>query len=129
MVLGVDNRLEKSKKILTMLGKLRRIHSHGVSRDTLRRWEKAGKIPSEKTVRGHLRYDLFKLLGISRLPGSCIKQQTSAYARVSSHDQKNDLDRQSQVLESFCAANGWTCEIICDLGSGLIFQKRGFKQC
>ena len=86
-----------------MLGKLRRIHSHGVSRDTLRRWEKAGKITSEKTVRGHLRYDLFKLLGISRLPGSGIKQQTIAYARVSSHEQKNDLDRQSQVLESFCA--------------------------
>lgn len=100
----------------------------GVSRDTLRRWEKAGKITSEKTVRGHRRYDLSKLLGISRLPGSNIKQQTIAYARVSSHGQKNDLDRQSQVLENFCAANGWTYEIVRDLGSGLNFQKRGLKQ-
>ena len=100
----------------------------GVSRDTLRRWEKAGKITSEKTARGHRRYDLSKLLGISRLPGSNIKQQTIAYARVSSHDQKQDLVRQSQVLENFCAANGWTYEIVRDLGSGLNFQKRGLKQ-
>ena len=100
----------------------------GVSRDTLRRWEKAGKITSEKTARGHRRYDLSKLLGISRLPGSNIKQQTIAYARVSSHDQKQDLVRQSHVLENFCAANGWTYEIVRDLGSGLNFQKRGLKQ-
>ena len=53
---------------------------------------------------------------------------TLAYARVSSHDQKSDLERQSQVLENFCHVNGWSCEIVQDLGSGLNFQKRGLKK-
>ncbi|MBM3207660.1 MAG: IS607 family transposase, partial [Chlamydiae bacterium] len=43
-------------------------------------------------------------------------------------DQKEDLLRQTQVLESFCVANGWTYEIVQDLGSGLNFQKRGLKK-
>ncbi|HKY99557.1 MAG TPA: IS607 family transposase, partial [Rhabdochlamydiaceae bacterium] len=30
--------------------------------------------------------------------------------------------------ESFCAANGWTYEIIQDLGSGLNYQKRGLRK-
>jgi predicted site-specific integrase-resolvase len=38
------------------------------------------------------------------------------------------LDRQAQVLESFCITNGWVYEIIQDLGSGLNFQKRGLKK-
>lgn len=50
------------------------------------------------------------------------------YARVSSHDQKEDLSRQSAVLESYCAAYGWTFELIQDLGSGLNYQKKGLKQ-
>ena len=49
------------------------------------------------------------------------------YARVSSYDQKEDLIRQVQVLESFCAANGWTYQIIEDLGSGLNYNKRGLR--
>ena len=57
-----------------------------------------------------------------------MNKDTLAYARVSSHDQKEDLLRQAQVLESFCVANGWTYEIVQDLGSGLNFQKRGLKK-
>jgi excisionase family DNA binding protein len=99
----------------------------GVSQDTLRRWERAGKITAERTARGHRRFDLTKLLG--RVPDKPNpKQQTVAYARVSSHDQKSDLDRQTQVLENFCSTNGWTYEIIQDLGSGLNFEKRGLKK-
>src|SRR5690348_768657 len=99
----------------------------GVSQDTLRRWERAGKIAVERTARGHRRFDLSKLFG--KASGKLNhKQQTLAYARVSSHDQKSDLDRQVQVLENFCSANGWSCEIIQDLGSGLNFEKRGLKK-
>ena len=35
--------------------------------------------------------------------------------------------RQVALLESYCAANGWTCEIITDIGSGLNYSKRGLK--
>ena len=99
----------------------------GVSQDTLRRWERAGKIAVERTARGHRRFDLSKLLGRASDKAN-LKKQTIAYARVSSHDQKNDLDRQVQVLQNFCSANGWSYEMIQDLGSGLNFEKRGLKK-
>lgn len=98
----------------------------GVSRDTLRRWEKAGKIIVERTAKGHRRYNLASLLGAPPRDDQS-RKKTIAYARVSSHDQKEDLVRQVQVLESFCAANGWTYEVIEDLGSGLNYSKRGLR--
>jgi predicted site-specific integrase-resolvase len=54
-------------------------------------------------------------------------RKTIAYARVSSHDQKDDLERQKQVLEAYCAAQGWTFEIVSDLGSGMNYHKRGLR--
>ena len=49
---------------------------------------------------------------------------TVCYARVSSHDQKADLDRQQAVLEAYCAAKGWRTEMVRDLGSGMNYAKR-----
>jgi putative resolvase len=100
----------------------------GVTAKTLRRWEEQGKIDVERTVGGHRRYDLAKLQGVmprKPQPGGRI---TIGYARVSSHDQKDDLRRQAALIESFCAANGWTFEIIEDMGSGLNYRKRGLRQ-
>ena len=86
----------------------------GVSRDTLRRWEKSGKITVERTIKGHRRYNIAALLGTH--PCKVISnKKTILYARVSSHDQKEDLVCQVQLLESFCVANGWVYEIIEDL--------------
>jgi len=98
----------------------------GVSRDTLRRWEKSGKIIVERTANGHRRYNLATLLGASPRKDPS-KKKTIVYARVSSHDQKEDLSRQIQVVESFCSANGWVYEVIEDLGSGLNYNKRGLR--
>jgi putative resolvase len=98
----------------------------GVHQETLRRWETAGKIKAERTVKGHRRYDLASLKGIR--PIMIHEQATICYARVSSHDQKEDLIRQSALLESFCASHGWTYEVVQDLGSGLNYQKKGLKK-
>jgi len=99
----------------------------GVAQQTLRRWEKSGKILVERTPKGHRRFDLSKVSGaLSKKIDS--KKHTIGYARVSSHDQKEDLIRQAQVIENFCTANGWVHEIVQDLGSGLNFQKRGLKK-
>jgi putative resolvase len=49
---------------------------------------------------------------------------TIGYCRVSSHDQKDDLTRQKQVTELYCAQHGWQFEIIEDLGSGLNYNKK-----
>ena len=53
------------------------------------------------------------------------KRITLGYARVSSHDQKDDLMRQKEVLQLFCAQRGWSFEIIEDLGSGMNYRKKG----
>ena len=98
----------------------------GVSRLTLRRWDESGRLVAIRTEGGHRRYDLSQLK-----PASFNRydpedsRMTIAYARVSSHDQKSDLQRQKQVLELFCSSNGWKFEIISDLGSGMNYHKKG----
>jgi putative resolvase len=99
----------------------------GVTKETLRRWEKAGKVTSGRTPKGHRRYDLTKLQNIASKK-TISPKKTIAYARVSSHDQKADLTRQVLVLESFCAQCGWTYEILQDLGSGLNYSKKGLRK-
>ena len=93
----------------------------GVSVQALRNWEIEGKImPSHRTPGGQRMYDLAELLGVNDL-----SYPTIAYARVSSSDQKEDLERQHAVLEAFCNKNGWQTEIIRDLGSGMNYNKKG----
>jgi putative resolvase len=99
----------------------------GVSRETLRRWEAAGKLQVGRTPKGHRRYDLSKLYGITPHP-ALAGRPTLAYACVSSHDQKEDLNRQVAWLETYCAANGWTDEVIQDWGSGMNNPKKGLQQ-
>lgn len=99
----------------------------GVSITTLRRWETEGKLIPERTVAGHRRYDLAKLKPeLFRMARD--ERHTVAYARVSSHDQKGDLEHQKQVLELYCARQGWTFEVLSDLGSGMNYHKKGLKR-
>lgn len=100
----------------------------GVSIPTLRRWEADGKIKAERTPNGHRRYDIAQLRGLKPYETSKTNRPTLCYARVSSHDQKEDLARQVQLLETFCAVNGWTYEVVQDLGSGLNYNKKGLQQ-
>jgi putative resolvase len=100
----------------------------GISPQTLRRWENKKKIaPSHRTQGGQRRY------AITQLPlfdngSKASDRPTVAYARVSSHDQKEDLQRQVHMLEIYCSAKGWTFSIAKDLGSGMNYNKRGLKQ-
>jgi putative resolvase len=101
----------------------------GVSISTLRRWEKEGKISAEERhdTSEHRRYNLAKLKPESfRL--SQDRRKTIAYARVSSRDQQKDLQRQKELLELYCASQGWTYELMSDLGSGMNYYKKGLKK-
>ncbi len=99
----------------------------GVSITTLRRWEAEGKLIPERTAGRQRRYDLAKLKP-ELFYAAPQDRKTIAYARVSSHDQKDDLERQKQVLELYCAEQGWTFEVIADLGSGMNYNKKGLKR-
>lgn len=100
----------------------------GVSISTLRRWDETGVLVAERTPKGHRRYDVNKLHPNFYHNRPITNRKTIAYARVSSNDQKDDLDRQIQVLELYCASQGWQFEIINDLGSGMNYHKKGLKQ-
>jgi len=96
----------------------------GTTPGTLRKWENTGELlPFRKTAGGTRYYSAADLLSVraSDAPTIC-------YARVSSHDQKEDLDRQQIILESYCAAKGWRSETIKDLGSGMNYKKKGLNQ-
>lgn len=99
----------------------------GVSRDTLRRWEAAGKIEAERTPSGHRRYDLAQLRGL--IPAKAADQRlTLAYARVAHQHQKAELKNQVHMMKAFCEDNGWKVEVIQDIGSGVNYRKSGLRE-
>jgi putative resolvase len=103
-------------------------HCLGVSPQTLRRWEREGRItPASRTSGGQRRYDPFSISREKRQKDPQ-KRKTVAYARVSSHDQKGDLERQREMLEMYCASKGWSFEVVSDLGSGMNYRKKGLKK-
>ncbi len=83
----------------------------GISYITAWRWFKAGKLP----------------VPARQLPTGTIlveepnpEGRTVLYARVSSADQKDDLQHQVQRLEAFALERGWTdFEVVAEIGSGL----------
>lgn len=115
------------KKLLT-IGEAAKVL--GVTTTTLRNWDKNGLLhPDEHTRGGNRRYKLESLKNINpdvRYKTDDLK--TIAYARVSSHDQKEDLIRQVSVLEAYCAKHGFEYEVIQDLGSGMNYYKKGLTK-
>jgi putative resolvase len=96
----------------------------GTSVDNMRKWEATGELmPARKSNGGTRYYNVAELLGTGGRELSTI-----CYARVSSHDQKDDLTRQQIMLESYCASKGWKSETIKDLGSGMNYKKKGLCQ-
>ena len=99
----------------------------GVTTTTLWRWDDDGSLePHHRTVGNHRRYKLRDILDFIAPNRSNEIRKTICYARVSTYDQKKDLDTQSEVLESYCKSKSYTnIEVIKDLGSGLNFKKKG----
>ena len=92
----------------------------GVSISTLRAWERDGKIaPSFQTKGGHRRYSIVNLKEQFGLNNKNEDRVTLAYARVSSSDQRDDLERQKERLDRHCRNEKAPYILIDDLGSGL----------
>ena len=90
----------------------------GVHPQTMRRWEKEerpGLVAPVRTLGNHRRY-LVQPKG----------EITVGYARVSCHDQKDDLPRQADRLTRHAADR--PVLIIKDIGSGLNCNKPGLKK-
>lgn len=105
----------------------------GVSIMTLRRWDESGKLKPIKTAGKHRRYDINDLNYFLNHKDDIIVKEKShyrvlCYARVSSNDQKDDLERQARLLEKYCMDNNYKYETIKDLGSGLNYKKKGLNK-
>jgi len=92
----------------------------GVHYRTALRWYHSGKlpVPASRPDNGVI------LVGGMEPPDT--GQQAVLYARVSSHDQKDDLDRQLDRLRLFAAANGIAvARVVKEVGSGLNGRRKG----
>nr|DAK38267.1 MAG TPA: Serine Recombinase [Caudoviricetes sp.] len=50
------------------------------------------------------------------------------YARVSTRNQKDDLEKQVETLKLYAISKGYNFEIITDIGSGINYNKTGLKE-
>jgi excisionase family DNA binding protein len=103
----------------------------GVSVSTLRRWEREGFLsPAYRTLGGHRRFALATLetLFLNETTTVDSSRRVIAYARVSSHDQKKDLETQKEKLDLYCRQHFDDYHIISDLGSALNYRKPGLKK-
>ena len=101
----------------------------GVAVATLRRWHRDGRLPPAlRTLGGHRRYASEAVRTASGTPASAAGK-TICYARVSSHDQREQLQTQAARLERHCHAAGFAhVEVVTDLGSGLNYRKKGLQR-
>lgn len=105
----------------------------GVSKETLRNWDKSNTLPSLKTAGGHRRWkktDIDEYMGIQQDKETMVSE-VCIYGRVSSHDQKQkgDLDRQCQRLSDYCAKKKYkVSHILKDVGSGLSDTRKSLRK-
>jgi len=98
----------------------------GVSTHTLRLWDRSGKLVPLRTNGNQRRYTEEQL---NRITQTVIHKRISiGYCRVSSRHQKDDLDRQVELVENFITSKGDEYEIIKDIGSGINYTKNGLKK-
>lgn len=105
----------------------------GVSQRTLYVWEKKGLIKTIRTDSNMRLYNVKKYLEDKCKPIICdnvdklddIKGKLKiAYTRVSSEKQKDDLERQKNLIKNLYPNH----IIIQDIGSGINFNKKGIKK-
>ena len=91
---------------------------------TLRKWDKDGKINTIRTPSNIRLYDLQDIYNILGREQIVNKKQKIAYCRVSSKKQKDDLERQENLLKS----NFPEHVLVTDIGSGINPKRKGLQK-
>jgi len=100
----------------------------GVTIQTLRDWDKSGKLKPEFRSKGKHRYYSDNQLNEILQKKSPKKRINVGYVRVSANHQKDDLKRQYELMELFLIKQGKEFKIIEDIGSGINYNKKGLKE-
>jgi len=99
----------------------------GVSYVAVKKWAYSGKIKYIRTPGGKYRYpesEIRRVLG-EQMP----KGKVAVYARVSSADQREDLERQKQRLIEYAKSKGYQDVIVFeDVASGLNENRKGLAK-
>ena len=91
----------------------------GVTYLTAYRWFKTGKIPGYQMDTG--------TIIITEDDQEPLPQKVAVYSRVSSHEMKDNLQRQADGLVSYCAAKGWqVSKVVKEIGSGINDNRKQF---
>ncbi len=89
-------------------------HKMGISYRTAWRWYKAGKIPGKQMDTGTI------LVFEDEQELSSTSRKVAVYTRVSSAENKSNLDSQAERLISYCAAKGYqVAKVVKEIGSGV----------
>ena len=109
-----------SKKVTEILG---------VTAQTLRNWDKEGKLkPSYVKSNGYRYYSEDSILSYTQERKTKKNLNVIGYARVSSKKQSDDLERQVNNLKTYLDSKYSDYEIITDIGSGINYTKLGLKK-
>ena len=101
----------------------------GVTAQTLRNWDKEGKLkPSYVKSNGYRYYSEDSILSYTQERKTKKILNVIGYARVSSKKQSDDLERQVHNLKKYLDSKYSDYEIITDIGSGINYTKPGLKK-
>ncbi|MBU5228110.1 IS607 family transposase [Clostridium senegalense] len=100
----------------------------GRTTQTLRNWDKSGKLkPHHTGSNGYRYYSNEQLKQVLNLNDDK-NRKVVGYCRVSSNKQKDDLKQQVENMQTYLLAQGEPFEIITDIGSGINYKKKGLKK-
>lgn len=103
--------------------------SLGVTEQTLRNWDKSGKLKPAYVAESGYRYysdeQLAKVKGLFYTDSD--NKIVIAYCRVSTRKQSDNLDRQIDCARQYCIAKGYQFQVISDIGSGINYNKKGLQ--
>ena len=98
----------------------------GVTAQTLRNWDKEGKLkPSYVKSNGYRYYSEESILSYTQERKTKKNLNVVGYARVSSEKQTDDLERQVNNLKEYLSNKYDNFDIITDIGSGINYNKPG----
>ena len=98
----------------------------GVSAQTLRNWDKVGKLkPAYIKSNGYRYYSEDSILSYTQERKTKKDLNVIGYARVSSKKQIDDLERQVNKLKLYLDNKYKDYDIITDIGSGINYTKKG----
>ena len=101
----------------------------GVTAQTLRNWDKEGKLkPSYVKSNGYRYYSEDSILSYTQERKTKKNLNVIGYARVSSKKQSDYLEKQVNNLKTYLDSKYTDYEIITDIGSGINYTKPGLKK-